>query len=144
MLISSAAYTQRGPHHSSHGLPAYSVHATGSTTGKSRSTRVEPTRNGAHTNQSTDHPRAAYTEGGPHQSRQGLPTCSLHATEFRQVKSGVTHVSARYRVHASRSTDYPRGARATGSTQVHPRTTPASKGYIGSLNEHTYRSNYLV
>ena len=77
----------------------------GSTTGKSRSTCMEPTRNGAHTNQSTDHPRAAYTKRGPHQSRQGLSTCRLHATRFTQVKSGVTHVSARYVVHASRSTD---------------------------------------
>ena len=49
----------RGPHHSSHGSPTCGVHATGSTSVKARSTCVEPTRNGAHTNQSTDYPRAA-------------------------------------------------------------------------------------
>ena len=113
----------RGSHHSSQGQPACSVHATGSTQGKSRSTRVEPTRNGAHTNQSTDNPRAAYTHG-VHISQ---------GKEYPRVR--------RYGVHANRSTDYPRGARATGSTPVHPRTTPGSKGYFGPINEHTYRSN---
>ena len=72
---------------------------------------MEPTRNGAHTNQSTDHSLAAYKQRGPHQSRQGLPTCSLHATRFTQVKSRVTHVSARYGVYTSPSTDYSRKQR---------------------------------
>ena len=81
----------RGPHHSSHGLPACSVHATGSTTGKSRTTYVEPTHNGSHTNQSTDYLRAAFTLRGSHKSSEELPT-RRRATESTIVKPRTTHV----------------------------------------------------
>ena len=125
---------------------------------------MQRTRNGVYKRQITEYPRGAYTQRSSHQSIHGSPACgvygtrstsvkarstrgaytrSLHATGLTQVKSGVTRVLARYGVHASRSTDYPRGARATKSTLVHPRITSGSKGYIGPLNEHTYRSNFF-
>ena len=78
----------RGPHHPCHRLPACSVHVTGSTKGKSRSTRVKPTRYGAHTNQSKSYPRGVSALHGPRKSSHGLPTCSIHATGLTQVKSG--------------------------------------------------------
>ena len=131
---------------------------TGFTQGNSQITRVRRTRYGVHIIQAKEHPRAAYTLRGSHQGSHRQPACSVHATRSTPAKARSTrvqparygahtsqvrstHVSARYGVHASRSKDYPRRARATGSTPVHPRTTPGSKGYIGPINDHTYRSN---
>ena len=91
-----AAYTLRGPHHSSHGLSACSVHATGSTTGKSRITRVRRTRNGVHISQGKDYPRAAFTLRGSHKLSQELPTCQ-RATRSTQVEARTTHVERELR-----------------------------------------------
>ena len=85
-------------------------------------------------------------------TRTGSTSLKPRITRVRRIRNGV---------HISESKEYPRGAftqrgshkssqklptcrRVTGSTIVKPRTTPASKGYIGPLSEHTYRSNYLV
>ena len=131
---------------------------TGFASLKPQTTRVRRTRYGVYIRQPTEHPRGTYTQQGSHQSIHGSPACGVHATWSTSVKAKSTrvqparygahtsqvrstHVSARYGVHASRSTDYPRGARVTGFTPVNPRTTPGSKGYIGPITEHTYRSN---
>ena len=93
---------KRGLHKSIHGSPACGVHATGSTSSKPRSTRVQRTRYGARTRQATDNPRAAYTLQGSHQASHGQPACSVHATGSTPAKARSTRVQpARYGAHTS-------------------------------------------
>ena len=141
LIVAGKSNLSTGSHEPTQGSPAWCVHATGSTSLKPRTTRVQRTRNGVHITQATGYPRAAYKQRGLQQANHGVPAWSLHATGLTQVKSGITHVSAHYGVHASRSTDYPREARATGPAPVHPRTTSGNEGYTGPFTEHTYRSN---
>ena len=65
---------------------------TGSTSLKPRTTRVQRTRNGVYSRQIKEYPRGDYTQRGSHQSIHGLLMCSLHATEFTQVKPRTSHV----------------------------------------------------
>ena len=104
-----AAYTQRGPQQANQGVPAWSLRASGLT------------------HQSTEYPRAAYTQRGLHQSNQGVPAWSLHATGLTEVvrnyprvsalrgprksKHGLPTWNASYGVYTSLSTDFSRKRR---------------------------------
>ena len=151
-----------GSHEPTQGSPACSVDATGSTSLKPRTTRVQRTLNGVYNKQIMKYPRGAYTQQGSHQSIHGLPACGVHATGSTSVKTRSSRVeptrygahtsqvrsyprSARYGVHASQSTDYPRGARATESTRVHSLDwTHVSFQFISNLYLSSSQSSTFI
>ena len=117
LIVAGKSNLSTGSHEPTQGSPACSVHATGSTSVKLRSTRVEPALYGAHITQAKEYPRAAYTLRGSHTSSQRVPTCSLrygaHTSQvrsyprvsalrgLRKSKQGLPTWSASYGVYTS-------------------------------------------
>ena len=107
--VVSYRHVSTGSHKPTQRSPACSVQATGSTSLKPRTTRVQRTRNGVCNRQITEYPRGAYTQRGSHQSIHGLPACGVHATGSTSVKARIIHVQpSRYGVHTSQVRSYPR------------------------------------